>query len=658
MSVSRRVLPYGSWPTPVTSELVVRKAIRLSEVRVDDEDVIWSEGRPQEGGRTTLMRRSPDGAVAELLAKEQNARTAVHEYGGGAWWVAGGIVWFVLWSDQRLYRLDPRTATSQPLTPEPALPRGDRYADGELTPDGEKIVCVREHHPPDGRGAEDVRNELVWLDAHRPSTPEVLVSGPDFVSSPRVSPNGERLCWIEWDHPNMPWDGTRLRIRQLRDGEERTVAGGPRESVLEPQWQRDGTLTFISDRTGWWNLYGWAPGQDEVEALVQIEAEIGEPHWVFASSRYAVLGDRTIVFARWRGGFDGLAVRRPDGSMVELDLPFSRVRCLRAAGEMSVVAVTSTPTEEAAVARIELGGDGRVQEIETLRAPRQLSSLGLERGHISVPEPVEFVSAGGRTAHALLYRPANPRCVGPEHELPPMLVEIHGGPTSAASPALELDVQYWTSRGFAFLDLNYGGSTGYGRAYRELLRGNWGVVDVEDAIAAACWAAAAGHADPARICIRGGSAGGYTTLAALAREDTPFAAGADWFGVADLELFIGDTHKFESRYLDSLVGPYPQQRERYRQRSPINHIDRFSRPLIVLQGLEDAVVPPEQATIIVEALRAKRIPVVYVAFEGEQHGFRQATNIRRALDSELSFYAAILGFELPEEEGLEPVAID
>jgi dipeptidyl aminopeptidase/acylaminoacyl peptidase len=567
-------------------------------------------------------------------------------------------VWFASWDDQRLYRRDPHTGLAEPLTPEPAVPRGDRFADGFLAPDGTTMVCVREHHPPGGRGAADVRNEVVRLAAHEPSEPEVLVSGPDFVSSPRLSPDGRMLCWVEWDHPNMPWDDTRLIARELVTGLDTLVAGAPGESVSAPVWQPDGSLTFISDRTGWWNLYRWREDSRTVEPLVEIAAEIGEPQWTFGGSRYTLLPDGRVVFARWRDGLDGLAIRLADGTVTDLDLPFTMIRNLRAGGGNSVVVVGGTPMEESSVTRISFGDGAVIANQETLRPPRDLSAIGVDRDYVSAPEPIEFPSSDGRTAYALLYSPKNPSCEAPDDQLPPLLVEIHGGPTGAARPQLQVDTQYWTSRGFAVIDVNYGGSTGYGRGYRELLKGNWGVVDVEDCIAAARWLGQQRRVDPNRLCIRGGSAGGFTTLAALAREDTAFSAGADYFGVADLEALAIETHKFESRYLDTLIGPYPQERELYRRRSPIEHVDAFSRPLIVLQGLEDEVVPPNQATMIVDALRAKGVPVAYVAFEGEQHGFRQADNIRRSLDSELSFYAQIFGFELPQGEGIEAVTID
>jgi dipeptidyl aminopeptidase/acylaminoacyl peptidase len=669
---------YGSWTTPITSELVVRAAAVLGAVAVDGDSVWWSELRPEEGGRTQIVHKLGDGPAVDLLPTGFDARTAVHEYGGGAWWVRGHSLWFANWEDQRLYRLTGR-AMPVPVTSEPEVPRGDRWADGEVDPSGRWMVLVREHHGP-GAGPAEVVNELVVVDSTGELGPRALVSGPDFVSNPRLSPDGARLCWLQWRHPDMPWDGTELMVASI----EWTTAGpqlatpavvggrphrapegtGDGESVFQPRWHRDGSLWFVSDRTGWGNLYRWVPdeGGGEVEPRVQMEAEIGAPQWVFGLSRYAFLGDGRVVFAYQSDGLDHLAVEAPDGSAGDLDVPYTAIASLEAV-EDGVVFIGASAVAEPAVVRVPLlpaadePGGAKAGVAEIVRPARD---LGLDPSWFSVPEAIEFPTSGGRTAHALFYPPTNPDAAGRgagAGDRPPLLVFIHGGPTGAARPMLQLGIQYWTSRGFAVVDVNYGGSTGYGREYVRQLDDNWGIIDLDDCVAAARWLADQGRVDPDRLAIRGGSAGGYTALAALAFRDT-FAAGASHFGVADLEALATETHKFESRYLDGLIGPYPERRDVYVERSPIHHVEGIDRPLIVLQGLEDEVVPPNQAEMIVDALRRKGVPVAYLTFEGEQHGFRQAANIRRALDAELSFYGQVFGFELPEDEGIEPVTVE
>ncbi|SDF10423.1 Dipeptidyl aminopeptidase/acylaminoacyl peptidase [Blastococcus aurantiacus] len=642
MSSPRR---HGGWPTPITSELVVRAAARIGEVVVDGADVWWAESRPDEGGRSVVVRRSPDGTVADVLPAPWNARTRVHEYGGGSWTVSDGTLWFTEFSDQRLYRLDAGSDSPVAVTPEPAAPSGVRYADLHVTADG--VLAVRETHRASG-GAADVVNEIVRITAEGA---EVLVSGPDFVSDPRLAPDGVTLSWLQWDHPSMPWDAAQLVVRAA-DGSEHVLAGGPGESVVQPTWGGDLALWWFADRTNFWSLYRKRP-HEEAELVVDVGADIAGPQWVFGQSRFALLADRRVAFAYGRDGADRLAVLEADGSVRELEVPYASFRNLAAAGD-GVVCVAGGPDSEPVVLRVPLdGGDAVV-----LRPARD---LGLDPAWFSRPEhvafPTEDAGTGIDVAHALVYPPTNPDVPAADGDLPPLLVVVHGGPTSAASPVLNLAVQYWTSRGFCVADVDYRGSTGYGRRYRDALQGRWGVVDLDDVVACARFLADSGRVDPARMAIRGGSAGGYTTLAALSLRPGVFTAGASHYGVADLGALAAETHKFESRYLDGLVAPWPEGADVYAERSPINHVDALDTPLAVFQGDEDAIVPPAQAEAIVAALREKGVPHAYLLFAGEQHGFRKAANIRAALDGELSFYAQVWGFHLPAGERIEPIDV-
>jgi dipeptidyl aminopeptidase/acylaminoacyl peptidase len=638
-------LTHGSWPTPITSELVVRAAARLGEVCVDGDDVWWSEARPAEGGRSVIVRRSGDGTVADVLPAPWNARTRVHEYGGGAWTVSGGTLWFTEFSDQRLYRLDPGSDTPVAVTPEPAVPAGVRHADLRVTPAG--VLAVRETHPASGSAA-DVVNEIVRI---TPDGTEVLVSGPDFVSDPRLAPDGVTVSWLQWDHPDMPWDAAQLVVRAA-DGSDHVIAGGAGESVVQPVWDEDLALWWLSDRTDVWSLYRKRP-HEEAELVLDVGSDIAGPQWVFGQSRYALLADGRVVLAYGREGADRLAVLESDGSLRELDVAFGVFRYLTAQGT-AVVCVAASPSSEPEVLRVDVDGG----EPEILRAARD---LGLDPAWFSRPEHVTFPTedrgTGIDVAHALVYPPTNPEVEAADGDLPPLMVVVHGGPTSNAVPVLNVEVQYWTSRGFCVADVDYRGSTGYGRRYRDALQGRWGVVDLDDVVACARFLADSGRVDPARLAIRGGSAGGYTTLAALTMRPGVFTAGASHYGVADLGALAAETHKFESRYLDGLVAPWPSGADVYAERSPINHVDALDTPLAVFQGDEDAVVPPDQAESIVAALREKGVPHVYLLFPGEQHGFRKAENIRAALDGELSFYAQIWGFDLPVEEGIEPIDV-
>lgn len=644
-------LPSGSWPTPITSELVVRAAARIGEVVVDGADVWWVESRPDEGGRSVVVRRSPDGTVTDVLPAPWNARTRVHEYGGGAWTVADGTLWFTEFSDQRLYRLDPGGDSPVAVTPEPVVPSGVRHADLRVTPSG--LLAVRETHPASG-GAAEVVNQIVRI---TPEGTEVLVSGPDFVSDPRLAPDGVTLSFLRWDHPHMPWDAAQLVVLAA-DGTEHVLAGGPGESVVQPTWGEDLALWWFSDRTNFWSLYRKRP-HEEPELVVDVGADIAGPQWMFGQSRFALLGDGRVVFAWFRAGGDRLAVLEADGSVRDLDVPYATFRHVTAHGS-SVVCVAGGPSSEPVVLQVDVDGGG----YDVLRPARD---LGLDPAWFSRPEhltfPTEDRGTGIAEAHALVYPPTNPEASAPDGDLPPLLVVVHGGPTSGAVPVLNLDVQYWTSRGFCVADVDYRGSVGYGRRYRDALQGRWGVVDLDDVVACARHLADSGRVDPARMAIRGGSAGGYTTLAALSMRPGVFTAGASHYGVADLGALAAETHKFESRYLDGLVAPYdpgagPSGNPVYAERSPINHVDALDTPLAVFQGDEDAIVPPAQAEAIVAALREKGVPHAYRLFAGEQHGFRKAANIRAALDGELSFYAQVWGFDLPAGEGIEPIPVN
>jgi len=638
--LTRQALPYGSWPSPITAASLVEHAVSLGQVEVDGDRVYWLEGRPSEGGRQVVVRSAAGEDSRDAIGEGWSARTTVHEYGGGAYAVSGDIVFFSHFPDQRLYRADPGREP-RPLTPEPPAPMAYRYADARVSPDGRELVCVRERHV-DGV----VVNDIVLVNAVDGGEPTELVAGADFFSAPRFSTDGRRLAWLCWCHPHMPWDGTELWVAEFAEdglaGAER-VAGGPDESISQPRWSPDGVLHWVSDRTGWWNLY--AEDGDRAAPLAPLDAEFTGPDWVFGQSTYGFLADGRILVTWWQRALANLGVLdRRSGRLDRWDLPFTAVGSLRPYRDGAVAVVASATDEPAAVV---FDDEGNVTE--TLRRSRPAT---VDAGYISAARPIEFSTEGGQTAHALWYEPVNKDADAPPDARPPLIVMSHGGPTASASPALNLATQYWTTRGFAVVDVNYGGSTGYGREYRERLKGQWGIVDVDDCVDAARHLASEGLVDGTQLAIRGGSAGGYTTLCALTFRDD-FSVGASYFGVADAEALATDTHKFESRYLDGLIGPYPEAKELYRERSPIHYAERLSAPIVVFQGLEDKVVPPSQAEVMVEAMRARGLPFAYVAFEGEQHGFRKAESIVRSIEAELWFYGRILGFHPADR--IEPV---
>lgn len=635
------IAPYGSWKSPITSDLIVAATVGFSQIVLDGDEVYWGETRPSEGGRTVIVRWSPDGQTVDTLPAPFNARTRVHEYGGGSFTTSQRAIYFSHFPDQRLYRQLPGEEP-QPLTSAEAR----RYADAVVDHRRNRIICVCEDHTnPD----QEPSNAVVSVNL-RTGAVQTLVSGNDFYSSPRLSPDGSRLSWLAWNHPNMPWDSTELWVGEFAsDGtvtRKQHVSDGPGESIFQPQWSPDGVLYFVSDRSGWWNLYRWKNGQ--VEALCPLAAEFGRPQWVFGMSTYAFVSPRLLICAYSSQGTWRLAQLDTDSKkLTTIETPYSEIWDVRAT-PTHVVFGGGSSSEPAAIVRLDL-------TTRQLTVLRRATTLSLDVGYLSTPQAIEFPTENGLTAHALFYAPRNKDYTAPAEEQPPLLVKSHGGPTAAAQTTLNLAIQYWTSRGVAVLDINYGGSSGYGRAYRNRLKGQWGVVDVDDCVNGARFLVGKGLVDEKRLAITGGSAGGYTTLCALTFRNF-FKAGASHYGICDLEALARDTHKFESRYEESLVGPYPAQRDLYRERSPIHFTDRLSCPVIFFQGLEDKVVPPNQAEMMVAALRAKGLPVAYVPFEGEQHGFRRAENIKRALDAELYFYSRVFGFSLADP--VEPVKIE
>lgn len=623
--MTKQQAPCGTWTSPITAAIVAAGATPLSSLVLDGACLYWLEGRASEAGRSTLV-----GSRGELTPAPFNVRSKVHEYGGGAYTVAGGVAWFSNHADGRIYRAEAGAAPF-PVT---AADNQQRYADFVADAGRRRLVAVREDHSAGGHYPD---NTIAAIGFDGVET--VLVAGNDFYAAPRISPDGRQLAWLCWDHPRMPWEGSELWLADiLEDGtlaNGRLVAGGPQESVCQPEWSPGGVLHFVSDRSGWWNLYRYAHGV--VEALCPRAAEFGGPQWTFGGSLYGFRSEEEIVCARIEGGVSRLA-RLRGGELTEVATPYEEIRELRVNGH-TVALLGGAPTVALELARIDLDG-GRHEVLA--RSIAQLPSVA----YLSVPQSISYPSANGRTAHAFHYPPTNTDFAPQAGELPPLIVIGHGGPTGMAASTLKLATQFWTSRGFAVLDVNYGGSTGFGRAYRDLLKGQWGVVDVEDCVAGARYLADQGLADRERLLVRGSSAGGLTTLCALAFHDL-FKAGACYYGVSDLAGLDADSHKFESHYNQYLIAPPERAEQVYRERSPIHHTDKLTRPMIFFQGLDDMVVPPRQSETMVEALRARRVPVAYLTLEGEGHGFRKADSVVTTLESELVFYLRVFGIPVP-----------
>ena len=642
-SAAPKAAPYGSWASPITSDAIVADALKLGQVALDGDSIYWVEGRPAEGGRNVLMLQRPDGIVAEMTPAAFNVRTRAHEYGGGSFAVAGHIAYFANFSDQALY-LQPPDGPPQYFAGE----AGARFANGLIDGPRSRMIAVREAHPADG---SEAANTLVSIGLEGEHVIRTLVRGADFYSSPALSPDGQQLAWLSWSHPNMPWDGTILQVGRFdADGfivDIRTVAGAADESVFQPQWSPSGELVFASDRSGWWNLYGW--NGSKTRLIHEAQAEFGEPQWEFGMSRYGFLPDGRIVASYLANGIARLAIiDSKTGKLKDIPTPFREIKELRV-GNGFVAFLGGSDSEARSLVRLDL----KTGRFEILRRG---STLKVEPAYLSKPQPIAFPTTGGKIAYAFHYPAANPAYVGPKGERPPLIVLSHGGPTSQATPTFNPAIQFWTSRGISVVDVNYGGSSGYGRDYRRRLDGNWGIVDIDDCVNAAKYLVAQGLADGDRLAIRGGSAGGYTTLGALAFRPGVFKAGASYYGVGDLEVLARDTHKFESRYLDSLVGPYPAEKALYASRSPINSVDKIASALILFQGLDDKVVPPNQSQMMFDAVKAKGLPVAYLPFPGEGHGFRAAAAIKRSLEAELYFYGQVLGFK--PADALEAVAIE
>jgi dipeptidyl aminopeptidase/acylaminoacyl peptidase len=634
---------FGSWKSPITADSIVAGSIGLSSIVLDGTDIYWLESRPQEAGRSVIVRRTEDGKIADITPPEYNVRNRVHEYGGAAYTVVDRVVYFSNNSDNCLYIQDLRGENPRQVR-QLTHDKTKRYADFTVDTRHQRLICVQEEH--DSADLEPL-NTIVSIDLTKPDDMYVMAGGCDFYAAPRLNFDGTKLAWLSWNHPNLPWDGTNLQIATVINGylsAPSLIAGGANEAIFQPQWSLDDRLYFVSDRTGWGNLYCWEQGT--VKSVYPLAAEFSLPQWVFGMSTYALVGKHRIVCSYNQMGIWHLAlINTLSGHLTRLNIPYTDIANIRAEGNTVFCCAAST-THANEIISIDLLTESR----EILQ---RSNTLTIDPGYLSIPQSIEFPTTEG-TAYAFYYPPTNLDYQAFLGEKPPLLVKSHGGPTAATSNQLNLKIQYWTSRGFAVVDVNYGGSSGYGKAYQHRLDGKWGIVDVDDCTNAALYLVQQGLADVNRLAISGGSAGGYTTLAALT-FGTTFKAGASYYGVSDLAALAKDTHKFESRYLDRLVAPYPANASIYHDRSPLYFTDRLSCPIVFFQGLEDKVVPPNQAEMMVAALKAKGIPVAYVTFPTEQHGFREAANIKRALTGEFYFYAQIFGFE--PAESIEPIAI-
>jgi dipeptidyl aminopeptidase/acylaminoacyl peptidase len=640
---------FGSWKSPITAELVTKAAPSLDQPQFDSGNLYWLESRPWENGRCVIMRRQANGVIEDALPVPLGARSRVHEYGGAPYLVTDNVIYFCLDHDQRVYRFDLSLQHPQPE----ALTANDnrRYTDLALDKHHQRLIATCEEHREDSHLPE---NFLVTIPLDGSQQVTTLTSGDDFYSNARISPDGKKISWLCWQHPNMPWDETELWCADLNvqglPCDPKLIADGNTlgkpESIFQPQWSNRGDLYFASDRNNWWNLYRQSLNQsaDQQAQLIcdserNHDSEFAMPQWVFGMSTFGFLDVNTIACSYTHNGFWHFAIIDLNtGQLTDIDTPYTSIQgvfCHQ--GQACFIGASANLAPEVVTYQ---------KDATTTEVAYQSGELPVEQSFLATPQAITFNSGDGQ-AHAFLYPPTNPNFCSPKETNPPLVAMCHGGPTAACDSALSFKIQYWTSRGFMVIDINYRGSTGFGRRYRDALKGQWGIIDVEDAVNAANYLVHNSLVDPQKMAIRGGSAGGYSVLCALTFHDT-FKAGASLYGIGDLELLVAGTHKFEAHYTDSLIGPYPEEKALYQARSPIHHIDQLTCPVIFLQGLDDKVVPPNQAELMVNALQEKHIPVAYVAFEGEGHGFRKAQNIKKALESELYFYSKIFDFQLPE----------
>lgn len=619
---------YGNWPSPVTADMLTQQSTKLSEPQACGQDVFWLESRPAEQGRNALVHLSPTGLRADILPSPHSVRTRVHEYGGAPYLVTPDIIFCVLDADQRIYTINRTTQELNALSPAGNY----RYADFCWDQKRKRLVCIREDHSLADHAAQiEERSEIIAIDLN--GHVNGLVSGADFYSNPRVNPAGDKLSYLSWNHPQMPWDGTECFCVTLTPegaiANTQLIAGSKTESIFQPQWSPAGKLYFVSDRNNWWNIYRYT--KQGVEIVCDFPADFATPQWVFGMSTFGFLNEHEIFCCfvqqgQWQLGL----IDTQQKAILKIENTFKDISGVYAQDKRAYFLAASA-THSTGLFRYSSG------QIETINPA---SKNTLTPDDISEPQAIEFPTSDGEMAYGFYYAPKNKHIIAPENTLPPLIVMCHGGPTGATETSLNTKIQFWTSRGFAVLDVNYRGSTGYGRKYRDRLKNNWGVTDVIDVCSGANYLIEQGTVDKNKIAIRGSSAGGYTVLAALTFSNT-FTAGASLYGIGDLEALAKDTHKFEARYLDSLVGDYPAEQEIYRARSPIHHIEQLKCPVIFLQGLKDKVVPPNQAEAMVAALTAKGIKNAYVTFEHEGHGFRQADSIKTAIEAELKFYQEV-----------------